>query len=323
MGMQVIKCNVCGGSIPSDCIDVMNKRANCPFCGTTHTIQDTPPAPPASDKPLGVILQNGEFKCQNCGHSLRQSEINKDTLVGTCEYCGSMVTATRKQANATKEVLHSQENAVRFFLENNFDSARHYAEELLSCAVDNAVGLYIIAYYKAYKSEVKTRSHLDKFFKNDLSNIDFTDEEVEGFKKVILHSLTHVADYEKEILAKLLECQSPNDLADFVDAFSPYLVAKRGTIDWFDTEMCDVYTRVTSFTNIPKTWYALYTAIIKNPDSPEASDTYYLKTKTARFYNDFVLGIGRIFEQIKDEALKAKFNGAFCKIKEAINKKMN
>jgi len=265
----------------------------------------------------------GKYECPGCFSLVPAEYIDFKTRTATCPFCGNLVTFKRTTINSSQGVAHDVENAVRFFLENNLDSAKRYAESALSVSVDNAVGLYIIAYYSAFKAEIKTRNHLERFFKEELKGIEFDEEELEGFKKVILHSLTHVADYEKEILSIISECQRGQELADFVDAFSPYLIAKRGTIDWFDKDMCDTYAKVTAMSNIPKTWYALYTAIIKNPDSPEASDTYYLKTKTARFYNDFVLGIGSIFGQIKDEALKAKFNGAFCKIKEAMNKKMN
>ena len=269
------------------------------------------------------MFEDGNFLCSSCGRTLQPSEIDKNTRTGTCSFCGCLVTFTRKEVNSSKQVLHDLENAVRFFTESNYDSAKRYAEAVLSTSVDNAVGLFIIAYYNAFRAEIKNRTHLDRFFNEELPKIELDEEEVNNFKKVILHSLLHVADYEKTILAVVGRYQAPQPLAEFVDAFSPQLIIRRGTIDWFDAEMCDIYGQVAAYTNVPKTLYALYQAITKNPDSPEAGNTYYLKTKTARFYNDFVLGIEKIYQRIADPALKAKFIGAFAKLKEAINKKMN
>ena len=201
----------------------------------------------------------------------------------------------------------------------------HYAKETLSFAqdLDNAVALFIIAYYEAYVATVKSRDEMNKFFYETLATIDFADDEMEAFKEIIHHAVYHVADYEKVILKTLVEKDGIVATAKFIEDFSPYLINKRASIEWFDNEMCEIYAKITEQADIPKTWYALYQGITKNPASPEASQSYHLKTATKVFYESYVLGVGKIFSGIKDEKLKAQFGGAFNKIDTMIKYKMN
>lgn len=267
-------------------------------------------------------MQGQIYQCPGCFTPITAENIDFKTRRAVCPSCGNLVILTRKTLNSSESVLHDLENAVRFFSEHNYDSAKRYAEAALSVAVDNTAALFIIAYYSAYCAENKTRKHIDRFFTETLSDIEFDEEELQAFKTVVLKSVLHVVDYEKIILSKMLESLSVDELAEFTDSFSPYIICKRSNIDYLDSEMTEIYTRITERVDVPKTWYALFQSIIKNPASPELDGTYYLKTKTERFYNEYVLRIGMIFEHIKSEALKAKFNSAFCKKKEEIYSKM-
>ena len=297
-------------------------------------IPPVPPVPPApiapaaqtyNGKPLGIILENKEFRCSGCKYALKLDEIDKTTLIGKCPNCGNMVTATRKQIKGAKEVVNSQENAVRFFTENNFETAVHYAKEILSYAqdLDNAVALFIIAYYEAYVATVKSRDELNKFFNETLAKIEFADDEMDAFKTVLKHAVYYVEDYEKVILQTIITNEGVIEAGKFIEEFSPYLINKRNSIEWFDSEMCSIYADISAQADIPKTWYALFQCITKNPESPEAGQSYHLKTATLHFYNQYVLGVGKIFSVIKNDALKAKFGGAFNQIKTKIEFKMN
>lgn len=267
-------------------------------------------------------MQGQTYQCPGCFFNLPADCIDFKTRRAVCPACGNLVTLTRKSINTSETVVHDVENAVRFFCDGNFDSARRYAESVLSVAVDHAAALYILAYYSAFVAENKNRTHLEKFFNETLLDLDCDEEELEALKKIMLKTLGHLADYEKIILKKLSATQRPKDLAEFVESFCPYLIGKRINIDWFDSEMVDLYYFITLSADIPKTWYALFVSISKNPDSPEAGNTFYLRTKTERFYREYVLGIEKVFSGIKTDVLKAKFNGAFCKKKEELINKM-
>lgn len=300
---------------------------NAPPVPPIPTIPPIPPTPLASannGEPLGLKLVNMQFVCSKCDHTLSPSELDKN-LIGTCKKCGSIVTATKEQLKGTSEVVNSQKNAVRFFKEHNFETALHYAKEILSYAddMDNAVALFIIAYYEAYVTTIKSRDELNKFFNETLAKINFATDELEAFKEVLQHAVYQVEDYEKVILKTLLEKNGAEATGKFIEEFSPYLINKRNSIEWFDAEMCSIYADISAQADIPKTWYALFQGITKNPESPEASQSYHLKTATLHFYNQYVLGVGKIFSVIKNDALKAKFGGAFNQIKTKIEFKMN
>lgn len=268
-------------------------------------------------------MQGSAYKCSCCPYVFKEEEINFQTRRATCPRCDAVTTFSRSVVNGSTTVLHDVENAVRFFEERNFESAKRFAESALSVSYDNVVGLYIIAYYNAYCASVKKRTHLDKFFNEELPEITVDPDEMEALKKVLKKSALHVADYEQAVLSKILETDPPESIPEFVDAFSPYIVNKRASIDWFTPEMKDIYVELTRRANLPKTWYALFQQIDANPDSPEQGNTYYLKTKTARFYHDYVCGVGEIYDAITDEALKTKFTSAFGKKKQIFVNKMN
>ena len=86
--------------------------------------------------------------------------------------------------------------------------------------------------------------------------------------------------------------------------------------------MVETYKAVSQKCSIPNTWLALYNAMLKNPDSPLSNDSFYLKTKAERIYENFILKIGEIFESINDEANKQKFTGAFAKVQKVYQAKL-
>ena len=257
-------------------------------------------------------MEGLQYICPGCATVLSPSDIDFKARRGICPSCGSVVSLSRREVNHSQTVVHDLENAVRFFEDRNFDTAKRYAEGVLSISFDNVVALFIIAYCEAYHARNKTHAYLDKFFKQELKDIDVLEDEMQMLKGLLLKSVLHLADYEQEILQKILETQADGDIAEFVEAFSPYVINKRSNINWFSNEMANTYETLTKRANLPKTWYALYSQIATNPDSPEAENTYYLKTKTARFFNDYLLRLENVFEQIKDDRLKKKFSTALA-----------
>ncbi len=263
----------------------------------------------------------GQYICPGCGYALQEQHIDFAKRRGKCPRCGNVVTPQRPKANTSEVVLHHLDNAVRFFEEGNFVSAKNSAESALAVANDNIVALYIIAYYNAFCDSNKTPTFLDHFFKETLQETDVLEYEMEHFKKIVLMTKVKNFEYEAEILWKLVQTEKEKDLTEFVEAFSPYSITCKRSVEWFNKTK-DAYIAVTRAANVPKTWYALFQQITQNPESPEKTGAYFLKTKSEKFYNEFVLGVGEVFANIKDAQLKAKFYGAFEKTKQAIKAKL-
>lgn len=267
-------------------------------------------------------MEGNSFKCPSCGNVLQEADIDFKTRRATCPYCDRVSELPRREINGAAGVQHDLENAIRFFNDKNYDLAKNYAEHVLSISYDNIVALFILGYHRAYHAATKSRSDLEKFFTETLPGVETDPEEIEMFKGLLLKCILHVSDYEENILGKFLETLPDAELAEFVEGFSPYIINKRVNIDWFTPRMCDIYAEITKKVDIPKTWYALFQQISTNPDSPESENTFYLKTKTQRFYDNFVCGIGKIYSGIINENFKAKFCGALDKKKQIYFAKM-
>lgn len=263
-----------------------------------------------------MSLEAQSFKCSCCPYVFKEHEIDFATKRAICPKCESVTVFTRRQINGSKQVSYDVENAIKFFEENNFETAKRYAESALSASMDNAVALFILAYYNAYHAPTKNQTYLDKFFKESLKEIDVDFEEMESLKPLLLKRVLNLYSYEKYILEKILQTQKSKEIAAFVEEFSPYTINKRGSIDWFDSQMVNIYVALTEKASIPKTWFALYKQISENPDSPEKTDTFYLKTKAKRFFEDYVCNLEKIFAKINDTQWKDKFVGGLAKKKQ-------
>ena len=75
--------------------------------------------------------------------------------------------------------------------------------------------------------------------------------------------------------------------------------------------LIELYTELVEHCGIPKTCFALLNAIQKNPDSPYAGDTFFLRPKTEYFYEHFVLPVGKVIDAMKDEQYRGKFLAAY------------
>ena len=121
----------------------------------------------------------------------------------------------------------------------------------------------------------------------------------------------------------LLEYDDLEELQEFVENFCPFSILNHKTIDWFDAEMVEIYKELSKKLMIPKTWYALYKAIQKNPDSPMIGDRFYLKTKATRVFEQFVLPIGEIFKCIGEPVNRVKFTKGFQQLHDLFKSKLN
>ena len=126
----------------------------------------------------------------------------------------------------------------------------------------------------------------------------------------------YIQKYEYYILKKFNDFDDPNELADFCEKFSPGVILARKNFDWLNEDMIKLYAEISKKCPIPKTSYALLMSLMKNPDSPIASNTFHLKTKSKRIYSEIIVPIAEVFESIKDKELKTKFDNTYKKIKD-------
>lgn len=267
-------------------------------------------------------MEGEKYHCQGCGSEIPASLINFKTRRAKCPWCGLDVVFPKRHSTASPNAQIALNEAMKLFLEGNYESSKSCAESALSMTNNNAAALFIVNYYKAYIAEIKNSHAMDVFFKEKLPDAEFEIEEEEMFKRLLLKTILNIGQYEEQILSKFAEYDDPNELSEFVEAFSPCLILSRSTIDWFTPNMAETYKEISKRTSIPKTWYSLYSSLIKNPDSPFVNNTFYLKTKAQRIYREFILPVGDIFSCIKDENNKQKFNNAYMKVKIAYESKM-
>lgn len=243
------------------------------------------------------------FYCPGCGQPV---DVDFKTRKGLCEWCGNVVTFPRKTFNSDEKVKNELMICVRCFDEKRFGDAKVHAENVLAVAIDNAPALYARAYYEAFCATNKNTDRVLEFFKQ-MQAIDVDGEEVEFLKKMFLSAVYKFDMFEEAVLGWALTNLSKSDLCAFADSISPLLIQRRSSIGFFTPELAEIYKALSKECSIPKTCYALLQAITTNPDSPYPSNRFFLKTKTQRFYNDFVLPIGEIIKNMKSQELQEKF----------------
>ena len=251
------------------------------------------------------------YVCPHCGSSFDNSRLNMKTRRGICAMCGSDVVFPKRHLVASPNAQLALEEGKRLFLNGNYEDAVASARTAISMSRDNVAALYVINYYKAFRDPVPSRKGLDDLFNSILPDAEMEIEEEEMLKDCVKKTIANSMDYEEKLLKKFLEYDDPNELAEFVEAFCPLAILAKQSYGWFTPNMANLYLEITKKVDTPKTWYALYTSLTKNPDSPFNGNKFYLKTKNERILHEVVEPIGQIFQAIKDPALKAKFVSAY------------
>lgn len=259
------------------------------------------------------------FRCPNCGATV---DIDFKTRKGFCDFCGKTVVFPRRTFNSNGKIQDDLKICLRCFEEKRFEEARKHAENVLAVAIDNGPALYARAYYEAFFAVNKNTARIGEFFRQIL-DIDLDGEEVEPLKKMFLATIFKLDSHEEDVLRWAEANLVPSDLCNFVDSFSAILISRRSTIDFFTPELEELYQKISASCSIPKTCFSLLQAISKNPDSPYPENRFFLKTKTQRFYNDFVLPIGEIIKVMASQELREKFYKAYQQQLNDFTNKMN
>ncbi len=250
------------------------------------------------------------YECQ-CGHVFTEAEIDLKAKKAVCKKCKAVVNL-RAEANRTEEVITNGNIAAKAFLERDFDRAENAARHVLALSSDNIPALYINAYYSAFCAEKRKDLPLQNFFNEEFPTIEPLPEEIDMLKQLILFEPLRIAPYEQKLMARMIEVLDDKELGEFTEGLCPKLIISRMNSTWFTPEMIDVYSEIAKKAVTAKTWFALYKQIGENPDSPEKSAGNVNPIKAKHFYDNFVLGVEKVYNSIADAEQKVKFTTAFA-----------
>ena len=155
------------------------------------------------------------FKCKMCGGNL---ELNGDSAVATCDYCGSVQTLPKKNDDVIAN-LFNRANNLR--LKNEFDKAAEIYEKIIN--EDNTEaeaywGLVLCKYGIEYVEDPKTYKRVPTChrtqYESILSDVDFlaTIENADGARKsVYQEEAEKISALQKDILA-IVKKEKPFDV---------------------------------------------------------------------------------------------------------------
>jgi len=206
------------------------------------------------------------------------------------------------------------DNAVSAFVAKNFTSAASGASEVLANDAKNLPAGFIVAFNEQIFN--KKMYQLDKFFSN-IPSLPGTisSEDLGKLCQLFTAGRIKLAAYEAQILNLVYTNageSGASEVRKFVDSFSPSIIATRGDGNFLSGELLDTYIKLAAFCSIPQTCFALLSAIETNPASPLKNGEYYLKSKNKKFFDNFVVPVGQVIDNMKSEKNRPQFQQAFA-----------
>lgn len=253
------------------------------------------------------------LKCSGCGSTDVEHVPSQRKII--CNQCGKEEYYSRATISRNKNVILAKDNAIKFFLSGNLESARHYALEVLNLFADNAPALYIVHYYDEVKNA--RNASLEQFFTSLIqdTSLNLEYDEIRELQALCVFSAKTLVSYEKQLIQiSVQNMQSPDDakeLALFIDKICPYFISRRTSSDFLDSELVSFYQELAEHLDTPRLCFALIKAIAENPESPYVRSSFSLEGKTKYFYDHFVLPIGEIVNNMKESLYKAKLRAAY------------
>lgn len=255
-------------------------------------------------------MEFGGMQCHGCGSTKVSFDPQRRILI--CNQCGKTEYYSRSTLNANGKVIYASQNALNFFAEGRYEQSKEYAQEVLNISIDNAPALYILAYFDEF--HLGKNESLHRYFEK-MEKIALEYDEIKELMKLFLASPYKLLEYEEEVIRLLAaNMQSEEDkttLCTFFDTLCPYLISKWPSMAYLRPSLVEMYKELAEHCGIPKTCFALLSAIQKNPDSPYARNTFFLRPKTEYFYENFVLPIGKVMGAINEKSIKDKFIAAY------------
>lgn len=252
----------------------------------------------------------GGLLCRGCGSS--NVTFNPQMRLLTCNQCGKEEFYERATLNANGKVVLSRQNAVNFFLEGKYDKAKHYAMDVLNISMDNVPALFIIAYSDEF---VDKRNDSIRYFFEQVRDVALEHDEIQEMMKLVKASAYRLVNYEEQVIelfAKNMQSEEcKEELNNFMDAICPYFISKRTSMDYLSQNLTEMYKELVEHCGIPKTCFALLKSIEENPDSPYASNSFFLSAKCKYYYEHYILPIGEVIKCITNEDYRKKFMNAY------------
>lgn len=258
------------------------------------------------------------LECPKCREPIEPGKIDLKHRTYFCEWCNKEF-ILEKKSSTNSELISSDgyiHKAFSLFMEGHFQEAKQLVINKAGNNSETLTEKFIIAFVDSNISITKNQSFIEDLFKNKIDDMFFEIEDENNFKEMAYITGNYIAKYEYYILKKLYDFDDASELSEFVEKFSTSIILNRKNFDWLDEKMIKLYVDIAKKCSIPKASYALLMSLMKNPDSPIASNTFYLKTKSKRIYSEIIIPIEEVFGCIKDQALKAKFDNTYKKIKE-------
>ena len=257
-------------------------------------------------------MEYDRLECPGCGSADVTFDSQSRKLY--CRQCGKETFYSRATLNKHGKVIYSKENAVKYFTEGKFDTARHYAQEVLNIMMDNVPAMYIMAYIS--EIEDKKPGRIKEFFK-ETRDLPIDWDEITTLKALFLASPAALIEFEADAIRLIaVNLQSEEDakgLTEFFDSLCPYLISKRSSGNFMTQELAEMYRDLAGHCDIPKTCLMLLKGIQTNPGSPYADNSFHLRTKARNFYDSYVLAVGEIIRAIKTDSLREKFVDSYTK----------
>lgn len=255
-------------------------------------------------------MEAGSMQCHGCGSTNVTFDPQRRILI--CNQCGKQEYYSRATLNANGKVVFARQNAINFFTHGHYDTARQYAQDILNISSDNAPALYMLAFYDEFT--LGKNGALKRLFALfDTMALEY--QEVQDLMELFLASPAKLLDFQEDIITVIAKnLQDEKDaqvLCAFFDKICPYFISRWPSMGFLKPSLIELYTELVEHCGIPKTCFALLNAIQKNPDSPYAGDTFFLRPKTEYFYEHFVLPVGKIIDAMKDEQYRGKFLAAY------------
>ena len=233
----------------------------------------------------------------------------------SCEWCGTTSIIAKSHSKVEGSAKANLDEAVKLFMSGNFESAKRMAEMVCTTVPNNFTCLFIIEYFHAYVDSVKDSAAMIRLFQKRLPDFEFEIEDEDTFKSLMLATINRTQQFEKEILAKLLEYDDPAEAASFIEAFCPRAIALRANLNWVTPELTEIYKQLAAKATTPHLWLSLYQTLTKNPESPLVANDFHLRTKAQRIYDNILVPFGQVFDNIADPTMKAKFTTGFKQVK--------
>ena len=248
--------------------------------------------------------------CHGCGSSNVTFDPKRRVL--NCNQCGKEEYYSRATLNANGKVVYARRNAIHFFKEGKMDDARHCAMEVLDISMDNAPAMYILAYYDEFTAR---RPDSMRLFFERIMDVPLEYDEVRDICSLLTASAYNLADFEEQVIQLIaLNMQSPDDARELclvIDTICPFLISKRASAGYLTEKLAEMYQDLAAHCGIPKTCFALLKSIETNPDSPYATQSFYLKAKATYFYDNYVVRVGKVLHAMNDANFRSKFVSAY------------